>query len=581
MKLSDYVMTYLRDQGVRTIFGYQGSSVSHLIDSLHNVEGMKYIQNNHEQASAFSANAYAQISGGLGVALSCSGPGATNLITGIANAYFDSLPCVFITGQVGLLGIKTNPCLRQQGFQETDIVSIVKTITKFAVTIIDPKEIRYNLEKALYLAQEGRPGAVLIDIPHNIQSADIQPKSLAGYFGSVERSRVAACITDIGGEIVDEVYNLLASSKRPVLLIGGGCSHLKGTGLIEKFLAHFHIPVVASLKGLDVLSHHHECFSGFIGAYGNRYANFCVACSDVLLVLGSRLDTMQTGPDIKKFARNATLIHVDVDVHELSKIDKTKLDINCDASLFLNKMIKSSDDRWFRVDPWLQKVAAWKNQFPAGSRENTKYLNPNEFILSLDDYMTDDAIICCDVGLNQMWVAQSIVLNGKRSLLNSGGHGAMGFSLPAAIGAFSVASNRQIISIVGDGGVQMNSQELHTIIKENIPAKIIIMNNHSLGMIRSYQEKALGGRSYGSVDGFSSPAYGKIAAAYGLNYYKITSMAQFKKNACELLTNEPCVFEVILDPNSSIDPGPAYNRPVEDQYPLIDRAEYQRIMDWR
>ena len=579
MKLSDYVMLYLRDKGVRIIFGYQGSSVSHIIDSLHKVKELRYIQNNHEQASAFSANAYSQISGSLGVALSCSGPGATNLITGIANAYFDSIPCLFITGQVSLAGIKSHPLIRQHGFQETDIVSIVRPITKFAVTIMSPDEIRFNLEKAVYLAQVGRPGSVLIDIPHNLQSSDIEPQTLTSFFDSDEFRSLITSYNEIDDKIINEVYQLLANANRPVLLLGGGASHLKGSGLIEKFISKCHIPVVASLKGLDIFSHHHECFSGFIGAYGNRYANFCVACSDVLLVLGSRLDTMQTGTDIKQFARNTKIIHVDVDIHELNRIDRNKVDIHCDVSLFLDKLVKYTDDKPFSVDQWLQTVDAWKKKYPSGIQENSSYVNPNEIISALDEYLTENAIICCDVGLNQMYVAQSIILNGKRSLLTSGGHGAMGYSLPAAIGAFSFSMDRQIISIVGDGGIQMNSQELHTIVKERIPVKIIIMNNTSLGMIRSYQEKALGGKTFGSVAGFSSPDYHKIADAYGFKYFKISSMSDFEINAFELTSIEPCIFEIILDPHSEINPGPAYNRPVEDQHPLIDREEYKQIIN--
>ena len=572
-------MLYLKDNGVRTIFGYQGSSVSHLIDSLHKVKDLKYIQNNHEQAAAFSANGYSQISGGLGVALSCSGPGATNLITGIANAYFDSLPCLFITGQIGLAGIKTNPLIRQLGFQETDIVSIVKPITKYAVTIFDSKDIRFHLEKAIFLAQQGRPGSVLIDVPHNVQSAQIEPDTLKSYFDSEEYINLINSKVDLNDSTLNEVCKLLKTSKRPVLLVGGGSSKLKGTGLLEKFISICHIPVVASLKGLDIFPHQHECFSGFIGAYGNRYANFCVATSDVLIVLGSRLDTMQTGADNKQFASNAKIIHVDIDDQELLKIDRNKINIQSDVRTFIEKLLVNFGETPFRKDQWLQTINTWKIKYPSVTPSDTNHLNPNEFISGLSDCLTDNAIICSDVGLNQMWVAQSVKLNGKRLLLNSGGHGAMGYSLPAAIGAYSYTNNRQIVSIMGDGGVQMNSQEFHTIIKEKIPAKVIILNNHSLGMIRSYQEKALAGKTYGSVEGFSSPDFLKIAYAYGFKYFKITSMFDLKECANEFNTLDPCIFEVLLDQTIEINPGPAYNRPVEDQYPLIDRNDYQQIID--
>ena len=579
MKLSDYVMSYLREIGVTTIFGYQGSSISHVIDSLHKTKGLKYIQNNHEQASAFSANAYSQVSGALGVALSCSGPGATNLITGIANAYFDSLPCLFITGQVGLSGIRTNRNVRQQGFQETDIVSIAGPITKFSVAIMRAEDIRYNLEKAVYVAQQGRPGPVLIDIPHNIQNMDVTPETLSSFFTSEEFRRSITSSPEIHDSVIEHVYKIFECSKRPVLLLGGGCSRLKGSGLIETFISQCHIPVVASLKGLDIVSHHHECFSGFIGAYGNRYANFCVACSDALLVLGSRLDPMQTGGNVQEFARHSTIVHVDVDIHELQKLDRNKVNILCDVKVFIERMLSMFDKKPIVADRWLSTVNRWRNKYPSGTKAKAHYVDPNEFIVALDRHLTEDAIVCCDVGLNQMWVAQSIVLNGKRSLVTSGGHGAMGYSLPAAIGAFLVSMNRQVICIVGDGGVQMNSQELHTIAKEHIPAKIFILNNASLGMIRMYQQRVFGGNTYGSVAGFSSPDYRKIADAYGFSYAKIASMTEFRVCAGNLQTTEPCICEVLIDPMLEANPRPAYNKPVADQDPPLDREEYEQIVN--
>jgi len=263
----------------------------------------------------------------------------------------------------------------------------------------------------------------------------------------------------------------------------------------------------------------------------------------------------------------------------LLKIDRNKINIQSDVRVFLDKLIVNIGETTFNRDQWLQTISTWKMKYPSVTPSNPGQLNPNEFIFELSDCLTDNAIICSDVGLNQMWVAQSIKLNGKRSLLNSGGHGAMGYSLPAAIGAFSYTSDRQIISIMGDGGVQMNSQELHTIIKEKIPAKVVILNNHSLGMIRSYQEKALSGKTYGSVEGFSSPDFFKIAFAYGFKYHKISTLSDLKECATDFKKLDPCIFEVLLEQTLEINPGPAYNRPVEDQYPLIDRTDYQQIID--
>lgn len=576
MKLSDYVMYFLKENGVKTIFGYQGSSVSHLIDSIHKVGGMQYVQNYHEQASSFSANSYSQVSGNFGVALACSGPGATNLITGIANSYFDSIPCMFITGQVSTFEIKKNSNIRQLGFQETDIVSIVKTITKYCITVKDANLIRYYLEKALFYMLGGRPGSVVIDIPHNIQTSEIDENLLDSFFNSDEYKCINSP-TKISENKVKQVIELIKESKRPVLLIGGGAVACKENQLIEKFIDTYNLPVVASLRGLDIIDHNNPNFVGFIGAYGNRHANFAIAYSDLLIVLGSRLDNRQTGGISGEFAKNAKIIRVDIDKEEIDNTINAYINFNCSCKEFIEAMVYRNTSNLFNTS-WINVINNWKSRylkFNAQSDEN--YVDPNHFICYLSSIMRDKTIITSDVGQNQMWVAQSIKLSNNQMLLNSGGHGAMGYSLPAAIGAYYANPEYEIVSISGDGGIQFNIQEFQTIVRDEIPIKIVIMNNQSLGLIRTYQQKALGNRTFGSVKGFSSPNYKKLAEAFDLEYVCISNENEYNQLNKYIDSRKACIIEVRISDDSQVQPEPAYKCTVENQAPLLDINEFIKI----
>jgi acetolactate synthase-1/2/3 large subunit len=506
MKLSDYVMNFLFEKKIRYIFGYQGGSVTHLIDSLHKVEGLTYVQNYHEQASSFCADAYARVSGGVGVAIATSGPGATNLITGIANAFFDSVPCLFITGQVSTHAMRTKQAIRQQGFQETDIVSIVKPITKFAETVLEPEKIRFYLENAIFQAQSGRPGSVLIDIPHNVQASEINPQALQSFYDSDEYTSEMKKNPRPDENVFRQIVAMLAEAKRPVVLAGGGMASVRGTGIFKTLVHACDLPVVGSLRGLDAIDHDDEHFCGFIGSYGNRYANFAVAKSDLLLVLGSRLDERQTGENRTLFAKGARIIHVDVDPHELNHNVRETISVCCDIGSFLNALVAEIDNRSFNNKEWLDSIHRWKAKYPSYPvHANADGIDPNEFLHLLSKKVSDKAVVCSDVGQNMMWVAQSFCLSGDKQLLSSSGHGAMGYSLPAGIGAHFASPDRQIICVMGDGGIQMNLQELQTIFREKIPVKIFVMNNKSLGMVRDFHEKYFNNKCFGSVEGFTSP----------------------------------------------------------------------------
>lgn len=557
MKLSDYIAVRLGKE-TEVVFGYQGSSVSHLIDSFCR-SGIRYVQNYHEQASAFAACGYAETNHQLGVAISCSGPGATNLITGIAGAYYDSLPCLFISGQVSTHEMKSNGS-RQNGFQETKILDIIRPITKYCVEIMDPSTIRFELEKCISIAKSGRPGPTFISLPHNIQSAQIEAEQLPGY--ECEEAEYES------GSI-DAIAGLIRKAKKPLFLFGGGAHGIKNNPEFLKLCSKYKIPYVASLRGLNNVPFDSD-YIGFIGVYGNREANLAVYKSDLLIVLGSRLDGRQTGGIISDFAPEATLVQVDIDAEEINREVQADFSLRCDCARFIHQLYLATrcDEgnsflEWHKGLGLLAKVSV-----DGYDRDG---VNPMEFVRHLNKvFSKQEVVVSTDVGQNQMWVAQSIRMKGDSSFLTSGGHGSMGYALPSIIGGyFASHGKKHLIAYMGDGGFQMNLQELETIRRENIPATIIVFVNHSLGLIRDYQEKALGNRVNGSVWGFSVPDLKAIAGCYDLDYIEVSDR-DYSDVSYESLAGKRVLVKVNVSERSIISPELAYKKPIYDQQPHID-----------
>ena len=434
IKLSDYVIDFIIKQGVSHIFEFVGGAIVHLLDSTYDRNDIECVSVHHEQAGAFAAEAYARVNGKLGVAMATSGPGALNMLTGIGSCYFDSVPCLFITGQVNTYEYKFDSPVRQIGFQETDIVAVAAPLTKYAELIVDAKKIRYHLEKALYMAQSGRPGPVLLDIPMNIQRAHIDPSTLESFFDSAEYKN-SEKQQDFTQEL-DEIVAMLSEAQRPVILAGGGVRTANATEELMEFVNKTGFPVVTSLMGLDAIPHEHPAFAGMIGAYGNRYSNLALANCDVLLVLGSRLDTRQTGTRPDTFTRGAKKIQVDIDHIELHYKIKMDIAIHADIKEFLvrlNKKIKTFKKT--ELSHWYEKIRFYKEKYPTISKVvDDKVIEPNTFIKILSRHSKEGDVVCLDVGQHQMWAAQSFALKKKQRMLSSGGMGAMGFALPAAIG---------------------------------------------------------------------------------------------------------------------------------------------------
>ena len=579
MKLSDYIVAFLRDNGITTVFGYQGGAITHFVDSIYKAAGIQFISNHHEQASAFAAEGYARVSGNIGVCTATSGPGATNLITGIGSAYFDSIPCLYITGQVNTYEYKRSKEIRQEGFQETDIVSIIKPITKYAVMITVAEKIKYYLEKAFYIAKSGRPGPVLLDLPMNVQRAEINPDDLVGFYESQEYKIKIKQQVNI--QDVNSLIELIKKSKRPVILAGGGIRLAKAGRKLEELIELTGMPVVSTLMGIDCVNHDHKCYVGYMGAYGNRYSNLAVANCDLLIVLGSRLTSRQTSSITDSFAREAKIVHIDIDENELNTKVKEDLSIECDLELFIDTLNRNLINSHCRFDfsSWIDKINSYKKKYPSyRAQNNINEINPNEFMNRVSEMLHPNSIVCLDIGQNQIWASQSLKLKKNQRLLNAGGMGAMGFGLPAAIGAWYALPNYKIVVITGDGGIQMNIQELQTIVREKIPIKIIIMNNKALGMIRHFQEMYFESNYYGTIDGYSVPDFIKISEAYGIKSLKISDKSQMNELKEKLNDDESYVIEVELKNITYVVPKLGMGRPIEDQEPLLDRGELKENM---
>lgn len=564
MKVSDYIVQTLEKWNIDTVFGYTGGSIADVIDSVYRSKTIKYIQSYNEQGSAFSANAYAQLTGKTGVAISSSGPGAINMINGIANAYYDSIPCVFITGNAHSLSRRKFSEIRQNAFQETDIVEIVKSVTKYSTYVENAEEIRFVLEKAFHIAHQGRKGPVLLDIPYDVQRKEINADSVRGYYG-VQNQREYIDLHKIR-QIKESILN----SRRPLLLVGGGCQYARQT--LRSLLRRIPLPVVASMRGLDIIPHQNANYIGFIGSYGNRLANLAILHCDLLIVLGSRLDERQMGYDKRAFAPNAQIIQIDIDENEIGRKTDNVVSVCAKVEDFLDIFCK--DLPFYSCEKWIAFLNRWKkNQYMEPSSE--KKVCANTIISRFSEIFDDDAIIVSDVGQNQIVCAQSLALKEHSNFLCSAGLACMGYSLPAAIGAYYASMQRQIISINGDGGIMMNMQELQTIRRENLPIKIIILNNNCLGLIRKLQEKLFDGRYCASISGYAAPDFREIARAFKFDYIKIDENTDFQ-NSYPLLKNEnPVMIEVLLPYEMSTISEPGEN--IYSQIPQIPEKEFEKF----
>ena len=538
MNVAEYITQFLIKQNVRHVFGLQGGAILKLVDTMVGSGQIFYVQNFHEQASAFCADAYSRVSGNLGVALATSGPGATNLVTGIANAHLDSIPTLFITGQEFSSRLVKKDGVRSNGFQDLDIVSLVKSITKYAAIVTDGQKIAYELEKALYLAKSGRPGAVLLDIPIDIQFQEIDHETLEHFKPQSEE------FVDYNSEIT-KFYALLKQAKRPVILGGGGIMLAGAKNAFRQFADNAGIPVALTLNGLDCYTH----FIGFSGLYGNPAAALAVYNADILIVFGARLGQHQVGKTKENYTRGE-IVHIDIDPLELGRIMPEALSIRADLNSFLteaNSVLPEIElPNWA---DWRQTIARWQSEHP-NKPSFSAGVSPIALVHEAQKHFSQDAIISSDVGQNQMWVAQAICLRDSQRLLNSSGLGSMGYALPAAIAAKLYLPHAQSIAFMGDGGLQINIQELQLVSLKKLDIKIFVFNNGALGLIKTSQGKYFGERYYGcAAPDFGCVDLEALAKAYKLAYVKIESMNDFNKLDNIFSSQGPNIIEVIVDPH--------------------------------
>lgn len=568
MKAAEYIVDFIAAQGVGDVFGYPGGMVTHLMDALQRPDCMvrSHVCLN-EQGAALAACGYAQAGGPCGVAFATSGPGATNLLTGICNAYFDSIPFVAITGQVNTNESKGDYGVRQRGFQETDIVAMASPVTKLAKKVEDASLLADELKRAFAIACEGRPGPVLLDIPMDVQRGEVDG-DLTADPAPIESPRYECCLNSD----IELVCNILESACRPCILVGEGVRASHAVEQLIGFLDRTRIPVVSSMISVD-LCPQYEHYHGFLGAYGQRSANFIVAKADVVLVLGARCDVRQVGGKRKDFARNAKLIRVDIDEGELSyKVHDDEMQLNMDVRDFLERCIDAIRIEGRSLSDW-HGVCEEIEETLKGNDDRA----PNRAIEQLSTCVPDEWTITVDVGQNQVWSAQSFCLKPNQRMLFSGGHGTMGYALPAAIGAY-YATRKPVLCIVGDGGLQMNIQELEFLARESIPVNIVVANNHALGMIRHFQEMYFDGRYADTVDGrgYSAPDFEAIAKAYGI---KARTVGNYDRITGSMLSSyEPTMTCLDIHEPTYVFPKLEFGKPNQDQEPLLDRETYQRLM---
>lgn len=541
MNVAQYIANFLVEKGVKHVFGYQGGAILKLVDEFVATGNIEFIQNYHEQGSAFCADAYSRVTGNLGVALATSGPGATNLVTGIVNANLDSIPTLFITGQDYKANITNNNGARQNGFQDLDIVSVVKPVTKYASLIIDPARIRYELEQAYFWATQGRPGAVLLDIPIDIQFAEIDPQALEGF---IPPAAPAPLAIDIG-----EVIRAMQVANRPLILVGGGIRLSRAHEMCCEFAQMTNIPVISTLNGLDVFEGNY----GFAGLYGNTAANLAAQNADLMIVLGARLGQRQVGKTPESYTK-ARIIHVDIDTIELKRVFSNELAINTHLATFLAELLPALREvNLPDYSSWHQTIRNWQKKYHSNVLINDRGLDPVRVVEEMLQLLSPNAILTNDVGQNQMWVAQAFKAKKGQRLLNSVGLGSMGFSLPAAIGAKFAAQERQVVSFMGDGGLQINIQELMLVGMRQLALKCVVFNNNTLGMIREVQIRYYKANYHGAnPQEFGCVDLEKLAQTYDLGYRLLESLEDIATLGDVFLDNLPYIIEVPIDLDSKL-----------------------------
>jgi acetolactate synthase-1/2/3 large subunit len=592
IRVSDLVVDFLFKLNIDTIFTVTGGGAMFLNDALALNKNIKVICNHHEQASAMAAVGYAKLNNGFSSAIFTTGCGATNAITGLLDAWQDNVRCLFISGQVkrNETSFNSKVPLRQHGVQEANIIPIIKSLTKYSTMVNDPEDILYELEKATFFANSGRPGPIWIDIPLDVQGAYVEQSNLRRFSPSKKASE------DFSPKKNDFNYlkAKLIQAKRPIIIAGNGIRLGGAIDDFKNFIELYKIPFVTSYLAIDLLPTKHPLFIGRLGIKGDRAGNFAIQNSDLVLTIGCHLSVSLTGFDYKSFAREANHIVVDIDLNEHKK-DTVKIDHFIHAHI--KNFFKGIDFKPFCMTAdrknWLNLCQTWKSKWLVLNEKHKRKknsINMYDFIDKLAHHLHSSAIVVSDAGSSYYVTSQALCIKKSQRYITSGAQADMGFTIPASIGVSLASKGKQVIGITGDGSFQMNIQELQTIIHHKIPIKIVVLNNNGYLSIRSTQNKFFSGRKIGtdSKSGISFPNLKKIAFAYGIPYFKATTLTKLDATLKKVMNKKgPCILEIICPENQEVIPtvssqkladGRMVSKPLEDMYPFLSIEDFKKNM---
>lgn len=590
MRLSDFVIGAVAAEGVKHIFMVSGGGGMFLIDSLGRNEQVQHVCNHHEQASAIAAEGYQRITGNLGTCLVTTGPAGTNTLTGVLCAWNDSIPVLYLSGQAKSTFLIDDTGLRQRGVHEANITKIVESVTKYAVTVRDETRIKYHVEKAIYLARHGRPGPVWLDVPLDIQSKTIDPDQLSGFDPEEEG------YPDYSGKIaeISQVKALLQQARRPIIIAGHGIRLANAMAAFQEFISKYQIPVVTTKNGMDLMYDAHPLLAGRMGNYGQRAGNFAVQNSDLVISLGSRLPFPAVGYQTEWFARAAKKVMVDIDerVLEWALID-VDLPVHAEVKEFLHQLSEVLGEQAGDYSEWVYQCHRWRERYPPVLPEWKKeeeYVNPYYFFEVLSEEMGADDILVTDQGATFYASTVAFKLKKGQRLFTNGGFSPMGYGLPAAVGACYGHGKRRVFCAHGDGGLQLNIQELQTMFHNQLPIKLFVFNNEGYLSIKHTQTAYFNGFFVGCdpSSGLSCPDILKIAQAYGIKGLKLERHGQMREVIqAAMAVDGPVIIEVMIDPMQPYMPrvsskkradGSMVSKPLEDMWPFLDRDEFREQM---
>ncbi len=576
MKLADFVIDYLQTRGTRHVFGMSGGAAVHLFDAAKRHPGMGTTFVTHEQSAAIAADGYYRVSGHMGACIVTSGPGATNLLTGVCCSYYDSVPALMLTGQVATHRLKGERQVRQVGFQETDATSIYRTVTKFAEQLKRPADIASLLDRACAEAESGRPGPVLLDIPDDLQRAELEIASLPRHAapGSVASPRLL--------EQIKSLMTQLSMARRPVLVLGGGCSTPRRSDALREWLRHIPVPLLQTWAGLDLVPHDWPHRVGTFGVYGSRLGNFAVQNADLVICLGTRLSQNLTGGALDTFAPKARIAMVDIDPGEMDKFDGHGITvsdrIHCSIADFLalaQPLTTSFEPP--SIGPWLATIERWRAELPedvpVAPADSAGFVDAHHFVQALSAVLANDEIVFIDTGGNLTWTCNNLRVKAGQRAISAWNFTPMGYAVSAGIGGAAATPDRPITCIIGDGGLQLCLGELATVVRHGLPLKIVLFNNHSHGIQKQTLETWLDG-NYAGVDpssGLGLSDFPNVAKAMGLPVITIARSSEIAAKLTEVYARPGPVFcNVEINPDQKLYPVLKSGQPLDNQMPLVD-----------